>query len=378
MENPNKQKPSPLRKYIILITYAILLFVLIYRIDSVWNGVKWVLNAISPLFAGIGLAYLFHMPMNFFQHKLLKGWQHHTNRVLRGMWRGMSMLLAYLSVLLVIFGLVALVLPRAVESVGTLMSNFSSYLASFQSWADGFMTSLSVDPDTSSMVSNIWGQAVELLQTFMSQVVGAAVNFTVSLTSGVTNFVLAIMFSGFLLYNKGSVLAQIRRLFAALIGEKRVRKIAGIAHLSDNILTRFIMGKIVDSLLLGAMCFLCMTIFQMEYAFLISVVIAATALVPIIGPIVGTIVCALLLLVINPSQAVGFVIMILVVQQIEGNAIYPRLMGNAIGLSGLWVLVSVIIGGGLFGIWGMLLGTPVFAVCYHLVERWLDERQPKS
>lgn len=374
MEEPKTPRSFSFKRILLLITYAVLLFLFIYRLDAVWSGVRWVLGALSALFTGMALAFLFHIPMEFFQYKVLRRWENHRSRMLRKLWRGMSLVLAYVTVIAFVLGLLVLVIPRAVESITTLATNFSGYLSRFQVWADGVLTSLSINPDISSAVADIWEQLTGLIQTLIGQIVSGAFDFTVSFTSGITDFLLAFIFSGFLLYNRQTVFKQLRRLSNALLGQKRTDKAAEILNLSDNIFGRFIMGQLTEALILGVLCFIGMTIFGMDYALLISTIIAVTAIVPIIGPIIGTVPCAIILLVIDPMQALWFVIFIIVLQQIEGDLIYPRVVGNAIGLSGMWVLFSLIVGGGLFGIWGMLLGTPIFAVIYHLVERWLEKK----
>ncbi|MDL2257928.1 AI-2E family transporter [Eubacteriales bacterium OttesenSCG-928-K08] len=376
MENPGPNKRGLLKRPILLITYAVLLFLLFYRLESVWGAVQWFLGGLSALFMGLVLAFLFHLPTDFFQYKVLKSFEYHKSRFLRSIWRALSLLLAYLSVLAFVIGLVVLVAPRFVESVTALAMNFGGYLNSFQSWSDGFLSSLAINPGISETITTLWDQAVAFLQSIMGTVVNKALNFTISFTSGLFNFVLAFMLSIFFLYNKETVFAQTRRFFVALLGQRRTNKFCEVLQLSNNVFSKFIFGQLTEALILGVLCFIGMSVFRMDYALLISTVIAITAIIPILGAYIGTIPCALILLVIDPVQAVWFVVFIIVLQQIEGNLIYPHVVGNAIGLSGLWVLVSIIIGGGLFGIWGMLLGTPIFAVCYHLVDRWLN-RTPK-
>ncbi len=364
-----------LRKYILLITYAILLFLLIYRIEAVWKALKWFLDVLSPLFLGLVLAFIFHIPMEFYQYKVLRAWEKHRSRVLRRIWRGVSMLLAYLTVLVLLFGIGALILPRIVDSVTTLATNFSNYLNRFQVWADGMLSSLAVNPDVSDTVSGLWQQGIGLLQEFLGSLVSGAVDFTVGLTTGVFNFLLSLMLSGFMLYNREKLFSQFRRISTVLLGTKRTRRIGEILHVANHLFGRFVIGQTTEALILGLLCFLGMRLFNMPYALLISSIIAVTALVPILGAIIGTVPCAVILLVIDPVQALWFVVFIIILQQIENNFIYPRVVGNAIGLPGLWVLSSIVVGGGLFGVWGMLLGTPITAICYRLIGQWVRERE---
>lgn len=364
-----------MRKYVWLITYTILLFLLLYRIDDAWNALKWFLDVASPIFVGIALAFVFHLPMNFYQYKLLRSWERHPIKLLRRMWRGVSMLLAYLTIFLLIGGLGALILPRVVDSVTALASNFSNYLTRFQVWADGMLSSVSVNPDISEPVSNLWQQGITMLQNLLSSIVSGAVNFTVGLTAVVYNLLLSLMISGFILYNRKRLFLQFRRLSGVVLGAKHTRRIGEILRLANQVFSRFIVGQSTEALILGTLCFLGMSLFGMHYALLISTIIAVTALIPILGAWIGTIPCTVILMVIDPVQALWFLLFIIILQQIENNFIYPHVVGGAIGLPGLWVLLSIIIGGGLFGIWGMLLGTPVAALCYRLTREWVRERE---
>ncbi len=378
MENEDRfKKPKPSR-IVLVVTYAIVLFLLLSRIDKVWETIRWVLNIFTPLFLGVALAFIFHLPMNFFQYKLLKSWEHSNSRILRRLWRGVSMLLSYLCVLIVLGGLLSILLPRAFASIVSLASNFSNYITNFQSWLDGFLTSLSLTPSASAMVSEVWQQAVDLLQKLLGTVAGRAVSFTVSITTGVTNFLFALMFSGFMLYNHEKLFSQFKRLSTAILGPRRTRRLCEVVELVDNVFGRFILGQTTEALILGTLCFVGMSLFGMDYAVLISCVIAVTALVPILGAWIGTVPCALILVMIEPAQALWFLLFIIVLQQLEGDFIYPHVVGNAVGLPGLWVLASIIVGGGLFGVWGMLLGTPCAAVCYKMIAEWLRGREQKE
>ena len=372
MEEPRKPRHNGLKHPFLLITYAILLFILLYRFEEVWTGLLWLLNIASPLFFAFVLAFIFHLPMNFFQFKVLKSFENHKSKFLRKIWRGASMMLAYASVLAFVIGIIALIFQPVTESLTTLATNFSSYLKSFQVWADGFLSSMSINPALSETITEAWQQAITLLQSLIGRVVSGVFNFTVSLTTGVFNFVLSFILSAFMLYYRGAEFKQIRKLSAALIGSKRTQAVAEVFQLADNIFSKFVFGQIVEALILGVLCFIGMTIFKMNYALLISTIIGVTAIIPILGAYIGTVPCALILLVIDPMQAVWFLVFIVILQQLEGDFIYPHTVGNAIGLNGLWVLASLLVGGGLFGIWGMLLGVPLCAVLHRLVDRWVD------
>ncbi len=377
MEQPNPPRPKKtrVRKYLLLITYAIVLLMLLYRIDGIWKAVGSVLHVLSPIFSAFAIAFVMHVPMQFFQYTVFGSWERHRKKGVRRMWRALSMLCTYIVVIAFLVGLGALILPRVVESVTMLAMNFSGYLNRFQVWSDGIQSLLAINPDVGTVVTDLWEQAVTFIQGILGQIVSGALTFTVGLTTGVYQFALSVMLSGFMLYNKDKLMAQARRLFTVVIGAKHTRRSAEVLHMANGIFSRFIAGQFLEALILGTLCFIGMTIFDMHYALLISSIIAMTSLIPILGPVLGTLPCAVILLVIEPMQAVWFVVFIIVLQQFESNLIYPRVVGNAVGLPGLWVLTSVIVGGGLFGVPGMLLGTPVMAVIYRLVREWVRSRE---
>jgi predicted PurR-regulated permease PerM len=291
------------------------------------------------------------------------------------MWRGVSMFLAYVCIFLLIGGLVALILPRVIDSITALAANFSTYLTRFQVWADGMLSSVSVNPDISEPVSNLWQQGITMLQDILSKAVSGAVNFTVGLTGVIYNLLLSLMISGFILYNRKKLFSQFRRLSTVVLGSKHTRRIGEILRMANQSFSQFIVGQTTEALILGTLCFIGMSLLRLHYALLVSTIIAITALIPILGAWIGTIPCAVILMVIDPVQALWFLLFIIILQQIENNFIYPHVVGGAIGLPGLWVLLSIIIGGGLFGLWGMLLGTPVAALCYRLMRNWVGERE---
>ena len=272
-------------------------------------------------------------------------------------------------------GLVALILPRVIDSITALAANFSTYLTRFQVWADGMLSSVSVNPDISEPVSNLWQQGITMLQDILSKAVSGAVNFTVGLTGVIYNLLISLMISGFILYNRKKLFSQFRRVSTVVLGAKQTRRISEILRMANQSFSQIIVGQTTEALILGTLCFIGMSLLRLHYALLVSTIIAVTALIPILGAWIGTIPCTVILMVIDPVQALWFLLFIIILQQIENNFIYPHVVGGAIGLPGLWVLLSIIIGGGLFGLWGMLLGTPVAALCYRLIRIWVGERE---
>lgn len=373
-----ERRPSPtdsrrVRHIMFLILFAAVVFLLLFRTTDVGKWVGWVLDAAAPIFAGLAIGFLLNLPMSFIERKLFAKWNDTPLR--RKLRRGLSMVMAYLLAAGVITGFVWLLLPRVLASVQQLAASFSGYLSGFQSTIDGVLSSLTTNPSMQATLEGFWVEVTGMMQSMLTEIAPQVLPFTMGLATGVFDFLMSVMISGFMLYNKEKLLSQIRRLSLVTLGDKRTNAAHEVCSLANGIFGRFILGQITEATLLGVICFLGMSLFKMPYAALISTIIGVTALVPIAGPFIGTIPCAIILLVIDPMMAVWFVLFIVVLQQIEGDFLYPRVVGNAIGISGLWVLSGILIGGGLFGVWGMLLGVPTLATIYKLVGRWVRTKE---
>ncbi|MDR1620096.1 MAG: AI-2E family transporter [Clostridiales bacterium] len=375
MEHKPTGKGGGIKKYVPLIICSVALFILIYRTEAVWAAIKWVFAIIAPLLLGVVLAYIVHMPMNFFQQTLFGRAGRNPKKTAAG--RAVSLCLAYACIFAVIVLFVYLLIPPIGNSIASLASNFASYLSRFQSWADGFLSSLSLNIIISDTVGGFWRELTAYMQSLLGKALNGAFAFTVGFTSGAADFLFAIIISAFILLTKEKLFSQFERLSAALFGWRFTARVSAIAALVNDTFSGFIIGRALDAVILGLLCFICMTAFGMQYALLISAVIAITALIPIVGAWVGTVLSALILLLIDPMQALWFVILIVILQQIE-NLIYSRIVGNAIGLPGLWVLSSILVGGGVAGVWGMILATPMAAVCYRLTGQWLKRRETEN
>ena len=185
---------------------------------------------------------------------------------------------------------------------------------------------------------------------------------------------IGIIVSFYILGNKEKLNIQAQKIVYALSPKKYIENISNIYHLSSDIFGKYIIGTLIDSLIVGILCFVGMAIFKMPYALLISVIVGVTNIIPFFGPFIGGIPSFLILFIIEPIQALWFALFIFVLQQVDGNILKPKIIGNSIGLSGLWVMFSVIIGGGLFGISGMILGVPLFAVVYLIISDVIHKR----
>lgn len=329
----------------------------------------------SPFFVGACIAFVFNVPMRAIERQL-EGIRK------TGLRRGLSIVLTLAALVLVIMFVVELLVPQIQLTTASLATKLPAFV---ERTAASLMKLMDDNPGvrdwilmTFNLQSLDWSSILKDTLTFLgnkaSTVMGGAVSVIGTVTSGVVTMVVGIAFSVYCLARKEILARQGRRILYSILPEKFTDEIIRILRLTNATFSNFISGQCLEACILGCLFMVAMTIFGMPYAPLVSVVIAVTALVPVVGAFVGCILGAFFILVDNPIQAVTFVIMFLVIQQLENNLIYPRVVGTSIGLPGMWVLVAVTIGGDLMGVGGMLLMIPLASVLYTLLREFTDRR----
>ncbi len=350
---------------------GILFYELLEHFAAVRGVFSTLLRVFRPIMYGIGIAYIVNIPT-----ELLK--KYVFGRMKR---KKLALVLSVLLAYILSFGIVAaiglLVIPKAAEGVGMLLANIETYYNSVVDWATGFWQNLNLNENVTAKAVEISEAIASKVESFAMEAIPKLLNYTFSTVSVIANAFLAVTFSVYCVYSKNKLLAHLRRVVRVLFNEKNSERVLEFAAFSNATFRGYITGQLINSVLLGIFCYIGMRIFNMPYPEMISVVTAAFALIPIIGSWISTIACAIIILVAspaNPMLAFWFVVMILVIQQIESSVISPRIVGSIVGISSLWVLFGIIVGGGLFGITGLLFAVPVTAVLYRLVADWTNER----
>ena len=362
---------------ILLITYTVVLILAIVRFDDLLSILGNVLMIFQPIFIGFAIAFVLNRPCRFFARsygKVLKGKSQKLATPL-------AVTTAYILFLLIISGIVSFIVPQVVDSLSTFVSNLGGYLTGVQGWLDSIVQKVDLEfletiisPDVfnglSTALQDFLSGALSLLTTTLPQIL----SLTGSVVSAVATGVMAFVFSIYMLAASDKLLGQCRRLARAYLPEKIYTSALDVCRLTADTFAKFIGGQLIEASILGVLCCLGMMILRLQYAPLIGVIVAVSALIPIIGAWFGAIASALLLLMVSPAQALTFLIFLVILQQIEGNLIYPRVVGNQVGLPGIWVLAAVTVGGGLFGFVGMLISVPTASVLYTLLRRNMRRR----
>lgn len=385
-----EQETKGFRKYfdiyttrlLIVAAFAVILLVALSHLGSLGASVSIALSICTPFVMGACIAYFVNMPMSFFERHLFAKFKRK---------RTLSMLLAYLVVLGVIVLLVGGIVPQLATSLSTLFSHLPGYLKNLEGFIDSTVARLKLDGAVIDTLYSSFTQGVTNLGDWLANNVPIWLRDMVSsLSSSVVSGGTAIIGSIYMLANKEKLQRQFRRVLYAFAPTKFADKAMGVAKLSNGIFSGFLGGKLLDSLVLGIICFIFMSIanvaysftgaalFLMPYSLLISMLIGITNIIPYFGPFMGTIPSAFILLLISPPSALVFVIFIIVLQQVDANYITPKILGRSTGLPALWVFVGTIVGGKLGGILGMLLGVPAAAVLYALASHLIAGRLEKK
>ncbi len=365
-----------------IITYTLLVAFLLINIKQVSGVVQNIFAVIMPFIYGFIIAYMLSFPYNFFYNKCFHkfGTKRQKMHKLR---KPLSLICAYLIGLGLVAVLVGILVPELSKSISKLINDIPVYAQSLKDSVDDFFAFVNTqfgfdlyDAETYNQIMNVLtGEDTQaFLENFISNAFPAAINFAGVFTTGLYNWIIGLVVSIYMLSSKDKLCRQTRAVVVAYFNLKTSKRILQITDLCNKKCGKFIIGKIIDSLIIGVICFIGLSIFKFDYALLISVVVGITNVIPFFGPIIGAIPCGFLLLLIDPIQCLWFIVFVVILQQFDGNVLGPKILGETVGISGFWILFSVIVGGGLFGLPGMLLGVPVFAVIYTLIDEGVTKR----
>ncbi len=354
---------------------CIVLYWLLHETERLMAVLKVAWSILSPFVAGSVIAFILNVPMRAIERKL---------KFIKkdGARRAVAILLTVIVIIMVLIGVFYLLVPQVLLTAERLVATLPDFFRRTQVWINDYLTEhpelmewLSENTDFESMDWNsLIQKAVSLVSNSLTLVFDKAFTAVIGLSTGVFNGILSLVFAVYALARKEILARQFRRVLYAFLPERVCDETVRVMRMSNSTFSNFISGQCLEAVILGCMFAICMLIFRMPYIPLVSVIIAVTALVPIVGAFVGCVIGAFFIMVESVTQAFWFVIMFLILQQIEGNLIYPRVVGTSIGLPGMWVLVAVAVGGGLMGIGGMLLMIPLASVLYALAREVTSNR----
>lgn len=371
-----------IRKIRGLIVFSILILIGLYRFDIVISSVGFILHILLPLILGCAIAFILSVPMDRIEKMLfttpLRTATGKKKQRLEKMMSPVSLILAIIFVLALLFIVTALVLPQLATTATDLAQSLPERLPNLEANLEKFF---SANPEAVSYLSAIeidWQKLVAGVANFFKSGIGNILDSTFVVAKGIlsafTSFFIGFVFACYILLQKETLGRQIRKFLFAFVPQKYAQKTIEICALTHKIFASFLAGQCLEAVILGSMFFLAMSIMRLPYALLIGVFIAFTALIPIFGAFIGLLLGTFLILTVNPAQALIFVILFFILQQVEGNLVYPYVVGGSVGLPSIWVLAAVTIGGSLFGIIGMLVFIPIVSVLYTLLREATNHR----
>ncbi len=364
-----------IKRILLLVACSIILYWALNNLSTLGKLLGSFFSLFSPLLIGAGIAYV----MNLLLKAIERLWDMALKKAPE-LWRvklkrPICLTATILLFLGIIFAIFFILIPRLEEAGSTLIANVPGYITQIQNWwgslvdfAAGHGVTL---PELSMNVEDATKFISKILSSDSSNVVNTTIDITTSILGALVNILLALVFSVYMLAQKETLISQSRRLLLAALPRRAGQRTMHILKLTNNAFSSFVTGQVTEAFILGSLCCIGMLILRLPYALPVSVIISFTSLIPIFGAWIGAATGAFLIVFVSPIKALTFLIFLLILQQVEGNLIYPKVVGKSVGLPGLWVLAAVTIGGGIFGMLGMLLGVPICSVIYALVQDFI-------
>ena len=365
-----------------LIVFTALIVVALWKFDVVLGVIRAIWGIIFPFVLGGAIAFVINVPMSFLEKKLFGKAKEKGSKAAGKLARPVSLLLTIVLVVgvivLVMFGLI----PQLTATIGSLMNSIADFIPQMQSWVREFTHNNREIMDLVNQVEFNPNKAIQWGMSILGNGAGNFMNTTMtavgSIVSGVTTFFIAFSFACYILFQKEKLHVQVRKVFFAFIPKRKAEVILEVCSLTYRTFANFLAGQCLEAVILGSMFVITLSILKMPYALLIGIIIAFTALIPIFGAFIGCALGCLLIFMVSPKQAILFILVFLILQQIEGNLIYPHVVGSSVGLPSIWVLAAVTVGGNLLGIVGMLVFIPLVSVLYTLFREYVYLRLKKQ
>lgn len=369
-----------MKKIMGLIAFGILLYVGLQNTRMVSAALRYLAGLTAPFLIGGCIAFILNVPMRFFEQKIFANSKAKCSKRVRKMQRVFSLLLTLavvLGVIVIVLFMVAPELYSSFAAIGREMTSFGRRLPQLLEEAGERLPMFAdeIRKIEADLLDVNWKEIGQMAKDFLqnSNFLSSTVDIATSVVSGVTNTIIGLVFAIYILLQKENLGRQFRRLFYAVFPEKHVDRFLEVCDLTSASFNSFLSGQCLEAFILGMMFFISMSVLKMPYALVIAVLIGVTALIPIFGAFIGCIVGAFLILIASPIQALWFIILFLVLQQIEGNVIYPRVVGGSVGLPSIWVLVAVTLGASIAGVLGILFSIPVVSVVYTLLREYVRD-----
>ena len=366
-----------MKNALLLVTFTILLYLGVRNPDMILQYIRGTWELLFPFILGSAIAFILNVPMKFTEKHFFPKASPKAEKYLKKLRRPVSLLLSIFFVIFILMIVVLVVLPELTNTCISIIRRIERLLPQFQNWAEDtfradspvveWLNSIELQPQ--KMLNSL----MDLLKNGVDNILSSTVSVTIGIVSTAMNIFIALIFACYILLQKEHLTYQIKKAMYALFPSKTVEYCIHVGKLTNQIFANFITGQCIEAIILGSMFFIIMNIFRLPYALLVGVLIGFTAIIPMFGAFIGCGISFFLILMVSPTKALFFLIVFLILQQIEGNLIYPHVVGNSVGLPSIWVLVALTVGGSLMGVMGMLIFIPLTSVLYALFREWANK-----
>lgn len=365
-----EQKQKAIANFLVLSGVVVFYFI-VKNMGNILDGISFFTGMMTPFIYGFVIAYLLKNPMKYIEKlygKLIK------NQKRKKLIRGLSLATTMLLAILLLLGFISIIVPQLADSVTIFVNNLPDYMENGNRLLKDTIQKVHVDSEIIKQVFEVWTVLVSKTSEIVSNMLPYAINGVLAFSGKVVNIVVGIVVAIYFLAGKEKFTAQIKKITIAIFSDKTSNYMIEKSKMINTVFSKYISGQLTDAAVLGMICFISMSIFKMPYALLVSMIVTVTNIIPIIGPFIGAVPSVFIISMVSGPKALGFAVLILVLQQIDGNILVPKIVGDSTGLSGFWVFLAIFIGGGLFGITGVILGVPTMAVSYSIIKEIVEQR----
>lgn len=360
----------------LVIASSILFFLIVSKLQMVALTLSTYISFLQPFFYGFVIAYLINFIYTFLDKQMKKiSWLRYKSSKLI---KSIALILSYLIGALFFYLFFSFILPQLIESISGLVRSIPSYINSANEYLDRFSKSLDLPDEIIVFIDSRWKEAADVINNLSKDIVPKVINFIMNTVMSIWNLVLGIIISIYMLLDKEDFISVSKKIVYSIFSIKTSDRIMVLSRRAKNIFRSFLGGKLLDSLIIGIIAFLIFTVTKMPYALLITFIIGITNIIPFFGPFIGAVPSVIIIFFESPIKAFWFIIIILIIQQLDGNIIGPKILGDSLGVSSFWILFAILLGGKFLGFIGLVIGVPLFVFFQSIINDILKRKLQKK
>ena len=361
---------------LIVIGISILMYQLAVETEVIGVQIKVIIATLQPFVIGFVIAYLLNFILVFLERNLNKIDNYKT--LTKKLKRAISLVLTYIVAAFMGYLFISFVLPQLVDSISGLVNDIPSYVENATKLAEEISNNLEIDPQLMNQAMEQWNEVTQKVTNIITDLIPKIAELLKTTASSIWNIFIGIIISVYMLIDKENFTALGKKISYATLSNKNAEILIGLVDRTNTTFSKFLSGKIIDSTIIGILTFIILIVFKMPYALLVSIIIGITNIIPFFGPFIGAVPAFIIIMFVSPIKALWFLVIIFLIQQLDGNVIGPKILGDSIGISAFWILFSILVAGKLLGLVGMIIGVPLFAVVYSVIKEIAENNLKKK